>query len=49
MKLQETLGINLSRLRRAAEWSQVRLASEAELDRAAISRLENGNGNPRST
>ena len=45
MKLYETFGINLFRLRRAAGSGQKTLAHEARADRAYIGKLEGGKKN----
>lgn len=45
MELRRTFATNLTRLRRAADWTQEQLAEEAGVDRAYISRLEAGKKN----
>jgi transcriptional regulator with XRE-family HTH domain len=45
MKAREIIGLNLQRLRRERQWSQEDLASEADIDRRHVGRIENGRAN----
>jgi len=47
MKLAEQFGRNLAAVRREAGFTQDRLAAEVFMDRAALSRLEQGHRLPR--
>ena len=47
MEIAKQFGRNLRRVRKQAGFTQDRLAAEALMDRAAVSRLENGHRLPR--